>query len=354
MAGVVGRGGAWGAAALFTVPKPVLKRLAGRSVTARGRRLHLEMRVLLRVLNTFNPSVEYLSTSAGRRLYRAQTMAGGGVQQVGAVTERQIDGPAGTIDLRFYTPAGMAEDSAALMYLHGGEFMFGDLDSHDAVCRFFAEEAQVRVVAVNYRLAPEHPFPGGLEDCLAAWSWLCRNAEALGIDTARLAIGGDGAGATLATVVAAESRHTGACAPVFQMLIYPITDFAEKRPSHEEFGANLHLTAGFIDRMHEDLLVGDEDLKDPRLSPLHGDLVGLPDAHIVTAGFDPLVDEGEEYARRLTDAGVFVDYVCEDELVHGFINMIGASAEARRAAGRAARALQRGLTFACPSSHRSA
>lgn len=269
---------------------------------------------------------------------------------IGAVTDRTIDGPGGPLTLRFYTPRGLTGDAPALVFFHGGGWIYGDLDSHDAVCRFLAEEAQVRVVAVDYRLAPEAPFPAGVDDAWAAWTWVADHAKGIGIDPSRIAVGGDSAGGNLAAIVsqlAVKNPASGpgdAIRPAFQLLIYPATDFLETSTSRMTYADGFYLTKAFMDLAEEHYLIGTEDKSDMRLSPLHHDVAGVAPAYVVTAGFDPLLDEGKAYADKLRDAGVPVEYVCEESLIHSFANMVAIGTSAPRAMRRAAAALQRGLT----------
>ncbi|WP_375000642.1 alpha/beta hydrolase [Aeromicrobium sp. CTD01-1L150] len=338
---------------MFNLPSSVLRRLAGSPVEVDGRTLDPEMQLLLKVLRLEGPPVEKQPISRGRRTIRAQSVLGGGRQPIGAVTDRTIDGPGGPLALRFYTPRGLSGRSPALVYLHGGGWIYGDLASHDAVCRQLAEQAQVRVVAVDYRLAPEAPFPAAFDDCWAAWEWVAHHAAGLGIDPERIAIGGDSAGGNLAAVVAQHAARPGgatgpgaaaATAPAFQLLIYPVTDFVERSASRATFADGFFLTKGFMDLAEENYLVGDEDRADRRLSPLRHDPSGVAPAYVVTAGFDPLRDEGAAYAAAMREAGVPVEEVCEEGLIHGFANLVGLGRSGPRAMRRAASALQRGLT----------
>ncbi|MCW2768575.1 MAG: alpha/beta hydrolase [Aeromicrobium sp.] len=332
------------ARSLMKLPRPVITRLAGSPVVIDGRTLDPEMQLLLRLQHLEGPAAETVAISRGRKIIVSSSQLAGGTQPIGAVTQRTIDGPGGPIGLRFYTPRGLTGPSPALLFFHGGGWIYGDLESHDATCRFLAEEAQVRVIAVDYRLAPEAPFPAALDDSLAAWTWLVEHAAGLGIDPTRIAVGGDSAGGNLAAVVAQQTVAAGGPSPAFQLLIYPVTDFLETAPSRLTYAEGFFLTKAFMDLAEENYLVGGEDRSDPRLSPLHGDVTGVAPAYVVTAGFDPLMDEGNAYADKLRAAGVPVEHVCEDGLIHGFINMVAIGRTAPKAVRRAAAALQRGLS----------
>jgi acetyl esterase len=326
------------------LPRPVLTRLAGAPVVVGGRTLDPEMQLLLKLQELQGPAVESVAISRGRRMLRAGFQLTGGKQPIGAVTERTIDGPGGPLGLRFYTPRGLSGRSPALLYFHGGGWVYGDLESHDATCRFLAEEAQVRVVAVDYRLAPEAPFPAAVDDALAAWTWIVEHAQGLGIDQERIAVGGDSAGGNLAAIIAQQTVAAGGPSPAFQLLIYPATDFRDTSQSRLTYAEGFLLTKAFMDVAEENYLIGGEDRSDPRLSPLHGEVAGVAPAYVVTAGFDPLLDEGDAYAQKLREAGVRVEHVREDGLIHGFVNMVGLGRSAPKAVRRAAAALQRNLS----------
>ncbi|MGH3459325.1 alpha/beta hydrolase [Aeromicrobium sp.] len=336
---------------IFRLPRPVLRRLAGPPVVVDGKTLDVEMQLLLRLQRIEGPPVESLPISRARRQVVSSARTVGGRHPIGAITERTIEGPGGPIGLRFYTPRGVTGTSPALVYFHGGSFMHGDLDSHDPFCRMLAEQAQVRVIAVDYRLAPEAPFPAAVEDVWAAWTWVNSHAAGLGVDPSRIAVGGDSAGGNLSAVVAQravralrQAQEPKVPAPAFQLLIYPVTQFGQPTKSRDTYAEGFYLTRTGMDLSDECYLVGNEDLADPRLSPLLHDPSGLAPAHVVTAGFDPLHDEGEAYADRLRNAGVPVDYQCEEELIHAFTNMGGLGRSAPAAISRIAAALQRGLS----------
>jgi len=332
------------ARSILMLPKPVIRRLAGAPVVIDGRTLDPEMQLLLRLQKLEGPATETLPIRKGRAHLVAGTRVVGGDQPIGAVTDRTIDGPGGPLTLRFFTPRGLTGDSPALVYVHGGAWIYGDLDSHDAVCRFLAEEAQVRVIAVDYRLAPEAPFPAAFDDVSAAWQWITEHAKGIGIDPTRIAVGGDSAGGCMAALVAQHAVKGAAIKPAFQLLIYPVTDFLDTSASRKTYAEGFYLTEAFMTLGEESYLLGDEDRADPRLSPLRQDVAGVAPAYVVTAGFDLLRDEGQAYAETLRAAGVPVEYVCEDGLIHSFANMVGVGTSAPRAMRRAASALQRGLS----------
>ncbi|MGA8987604.1 alpha/beta hydrolase fold domain-containing protein [Aeromicrobium sp.] len=338
-------GTARGAAArsVLALPRPIIRRLAGTPVVVDGKTLDPEMQLLLRLIKLDGPAVETMPIRKGRAAVVAGARMVGGSLPIGAVTDRTIDGPGGPLTLRFYTPRGLTGASPALVFFHGGGWIYGNLESHDAMCRFLAEEAQVRVVAVDYRLAPEAPFPAAFEDSWAAWTWIAQHAKGIGIDPDRIAVGGDSAGGNLATIVA-QHAIGDEIAPAFQLLIYPATDFLGNSESRKTFAEGFYLTKVFMDLAEDSYLVGDEDRTEARLSPLHQDVAGIAPAYIVTAGFDPLLDEGKAYADKIRAAGVSVEYRCEEGLIHSFANMVATGTAAPRAMRRAAAALQRNLS----------
>ncbi|MGW6379414.1 alpha/beta hydrolase [Rhodococcus sp. NPDC055112] len=330
---------------LLSMPAGVLRRMAGRPVEIEGNVLDPEMQLMLALGKLEGAAAEERPIPGGRRALLSSSRAVGGNQPIGAVTDRDIDGPAGPLRLRFYTPRGLTTASPALMYLHGGGWVYGDLDSHDAVCRFLAERAGIRVVAMDYRLAPEWPFPAAVHDVEAAYSFVTANATGLGIDPDRIAVGGDSAGGNLAAVLAQRAAHGELGArPVFQLLIYPVADVAVKRPSRTTFAKGFFLTERFMDLAEKSYVPAGADRTDPLLSPIYGDLADLPPAYVVTAGFDPLRDEGDAYAEKLRAAGVDVQHVGEPGLIHSFANMVGVGRSGPEAMGRAAAALRRALS----------
>ncbi len=332
------------ARALMKLPRPVIKRLAGTPLVINGRTLDPEIQLLLKLQRIEGPPAETQPITKGRRQILSTSRLVGGNQPIGAITDRTIDGPGGPLPLRFYTPRGLKGSAPALVFFHGGGWIYGNLDSHDAFCRFLAEEAQVRVIAVDYRLAPEAPFPAAVDDTWAAWKWISEHAQGLGIDPTRIAVGGDSAGGNLAAVVAQRAVTDEGVKPAFQLLIFPVTDFVSVTESRKTYAEGFFLSKAFMDLAEENYLVGNEDRADKRLSPVQHDPTGTAPAYVVTAGFDPLLDEGKAYAEKLKAAGVPVEYVCEDGMIHSFINMVAIGTAAPKATRRIASALQRGLS----------
>jgi acetyl esterase len=304
-----------------------LKRLmsGGRAITIDG--------------NTLDPSLQMLATAQ-----RLQGMTGFSVRDdpvasrartieiarsldepdihVAATSMVSIPGPAGVIPARHYRPLG---DTSAplLVFYHGGGYVIADLDCYDSACRLICRDAGVHVLSVDYRLAPEHKAPAAIDDGYAAYKWACEHAGELGADASRVAVGGDSAGGNLAALVALRARDAGDPMPVLQWLIYPVTDWRGQSRSRTLFGDGFLLTKKDMDFFSASFLGGSGvDATDPCVSPLLAeDLSGLSPALVVTAGFDPLRDEGEEYVVRLRDAGVVVDARQMRSMTHVFLNL---------------------------------
>jgi acetyl esterase len=249
---------------------------------------------------------------------------------VGSISELDIAGAAGPIRARHYAPAGVTAGAPLLVFFHGGGYVVGDLDTHDEPCRVLCRFAGVHVLSIEYRLAPENPFPAGLEDAIAATKWAQANAGRFAADPGRIAVAGDSAGGNFAAVTARELARQGEAVPALQVLIYPGTDFVATTHSTELFGEGFFLTRESMDWCVGHYLPPDADRADPRLSPLRApDLQGLPPAIVLTAAFDPLRDEGEAYAEALRAAGNRVVLVRAPGLIHGFINLTVVNRSAR-------------------------
>jgi acetyl esterase len=263
---------------------------------------------------------------------------------VASVEDRDIPGPHGPIPIRIYRPqpSDAHESLPVLLYFHGGGFTIGDLDTHDVVCRCLANEAGCAIVSVDYRMGPEHKFPCAVDDCFAATAWVAEHARELRIDAARIAVGGDSAGGNLAAVVSIMARDARNPPLAFQLLIYPATNLHHNTASAQELADGYLLTMAVIEYFRGNYLRGEEDRDDWRASPLLAeDLARLPPALIMTAGFDPLKDEGKAYAERLVAAGVPVTHTCYEGTIHGFITMgkvLKAANQAIAEAGAALRA----------------
>ena len=298
--------------------------------------LHPGARALLDLIaGSGLPATHTLSPEAARRMYRERrAFTQPAAPDVAQVRALQAPGPRGDIALRLYRPLGSAQQDRlpVLVYYHGGGWVIGDLDTHDVLCRQLANGSGCAVVAVDYALGPELRFPAAVDDSLAATYWVARNAQALGLDPARLAVGGDSAGGNLAAVVALAARDAADLPITFQLLIYPATDQRRGTASHQSNGQGYLLTQDTIRYFHDHYFGGAEHDLDWRASPLlHPDLRGLPPALLLTAGFDPLRDEGLHYSHALSEAGNRVTHVCFERQIHGFITMGRAIDEANAA-----------------------
>ncbi len=263
---------------------------------------------------------------------RLAAMAGPG-EPVARVQDCEIPGPAGSIALRIYHPA-LAAPLPIIVYIHGGGWVLGNLDTTDALCRNFANLSQCIVVSTNYRHAPEHKFPAALEDAYAATKWVSENAASFGGDASRLAVCGTSAGGNLAAAVALMARDRGAPHIAFQVLIVPVTNFSFDTDSYRANADGYVLTREVMEWCWSHYLEHPQDSANPYASPLCApDLSGLPPAFIATAEYDPLRDEGKAYADRLRDAGVPVEYHCYEGMIHSFLG-----AQADRDAMNAVRA----------------
>jgi acetyl esterase len=285
-----------------------------------------------------------LSAPEARRRYReSRAPLAAAVPEVTETRELRIPGPAGTIPARYYRAFG-AEPGASLpgfVYFHGGGWVCGDLDTHDVVCRGIANHGRCAVVAVDYRLAPEHKFPAAVEDATAAAQWVSKSAASLGVDAERLVVGGESAGGNLAAVAAIAAREAGGPALAMQVLVYPVTDLGLSTASHERLAEGYLLTRDAMLWYRGHYLRDERDIADWRASPLRApDLSRLPPAYVITAGFDPLLDEGSAYAERLTEAGVPVTYECFEGQIHAFLPMGGAIAAANHAVYRIGQAIR--------------
>lgn len=272
------------------------------------------------------PPYETVTPQQARELYlKGCVAASPEAPELRRIVPLSIPAPHGAIPARLYIPKTLRKSEGlapALVFFHGGGWVIGDLDTHDVACRKLAHEGELILIAVDYRLAPEHKFPAAVEDAIAATRWIAANTGELGIDTSRLSVGGDSAGGNLAAVVALSAREDNGPALAGQVLIYPATDFAMNHPSHREPETSVLLTHSVIQWFRDHYLGGAADGEDWRASPARAaTLSALPPAYVLTAGADPLRDEGEAYARRLEAAGVPVTYRHFPGQFHGFFTM---------------------------------
>jgi acetyl esterase len=307
--------------------------------------LHPQARLLLDAIAGLNlPDLSELDAVKARDLTKAQraTLPPG---PDALVEDREIPGPSGPIAVRIFRPFGTdGKRLPALMWFHGGGFVIGSVAESDADCRKLATEASAAVVSVEYRLAPEHPFPAAPEDCYAATAWVVEHAAELGIDPGRIAVGGDSAGGNLAAVVALMARDRGAPRIRFQLLVYPVADLVSlETKSHHENAEGYFLTRRTMLWFREHYVKNEADRKNPYVSPVHADLRWLPPALVITAQFDPLRDEGEQLADRLERAGTVVTRRRYDGMIHGFFSMNAFLDDGKRAVAECAAAIKDAL-----------
>ncbi|GAB3661686.1 alpha/beta hydrolase [Nocardioides korecus] len=316
----------------LNLPPRVQRRLRGRPRVIDGLTLAPELQLMLSLQKVAKlPDMATLGLGDARDAYVRSTRMLGGRQPIGAVRDLEVDGATGPIKARLYTPEACLRMTAAptMLFLHGGGWMYGDLETHDPACRFLAEAAGVQLLSVDYRRTPEDRHPAASDDTKAAFRWLVEHAREVGADVDRLAVGGDSAGGALAASTAVFAAAEGLPLKL-QLLIYPGTDWVEVSRSRELFGPEgLLLTQAFLDGARDNFFAPGADPADPEASALRRTDFpeGLAAAQVVTAGFDPLRDEGEAYAALLEKQGVAVEHVRYDSMVHGFLHVVGAGHE---------------------------
>ncbi|RZQ65407.1 alpha/beta hydrolase [Amycolatopsis suaedae] len=330
---------------VYALPRPLRRAVAGRQIRLDGQDLALDAQLLLRLQQLTGSSLVHESVEKSRiRLDGARHLVSGPPLPM-QTREVVIPGTGGNLDATLYTPAGLPAPSGLLVFFHGGGWVIGTRASHDGAARFLAQHAGVRVLSVEYRLAPEHPFPSAADDAVDAFNYAHAKAADLGADPDRIAVGGDSAGGNLAAVTALLTSRGDGPAPAFQLLFYPAVDLSARRRSREIFGDGFFLTDEHMDWFANHYAPPGVDRTDVRMSPLLADdHTGLPPAYIATAGFDPLRDEGEAYAAKLTEAGVPVALSRQEDLIHGYINFLGVGRRFREATAEAAGALRVGLS----------
>lgn len=319
----------------------------GRSVYIDGNALDPTLQLMLSSVRMLGIDglVHNEDPTASRRRMRELVLAFPGPQIHVAVNQMSLPGPAGAIPARHYRPA-CAEPTPVLVFYHGGGWTIGDLDTHDALCRLICRDAGIHVLSIDYRLAPEHPAPAAVDDAYAAFRWAHEHAVELGALAGRVAVGGDSAGGNLAAVVAQLARDDAGPIPVLQWLLYPRTDFTARTRSLSLFAEGFLLTKHDIDWFGTQYLAGSGvEPTDPRVSPLLAEnLSGLPPALIAIAGFDPLRDEGEQYATAVHAAGNTVDLRRLGSLTHGFASLFPLGGGSAIATGELVSALRAHLS----------
>lgn len=289
------------------------------------------------------PNPTLTPEEARRNMAVRTALTAGEPQQVATVADRWIPGPAGQLMVRVYSPAGTGP-FPILVYFHGGGFVVGSVDTHDALCRAITNASGCLVVSVDYRLAPEYPFPAAVQDSYAATEWVAAHGAELNGDPARIAVGGDSAGGNLAAVVALVAREQGGPALRYQLLIYPVTDYGFDTLSYRQNGTGYMLSRADMEWYWKHYLASEADGRHPHVSPLRAEeLRGLPPALVITAEFDPLRDEGEAYAARLKEAGVSVVLSRYEGVIHNFVRLHTVLDQGKRAIQEIGTALQEAM-----------
>jgi acetyl esterase len=341
----------WIARRACGLPPRVQRRLLGPPPRLDGQELAPDIQMLLRLAEWSGET----SLVEGRTVEQAREESREGARVVtgpprpmARVENLAIPGPGSELPARLYVALGAPQPPQPLLvYFHGGGWVVGDLDTHDGLCRFLAGHSGCRVLSVEYRLAPEHPFPNPVEDAVAAFAWAHEHAAELGADPDRIAVGGDSAGGNLSTALCLMAREGGGPLPAMQLLLYPVTDVVGGQRSRDTFAEGFLLTRDDMEWFESHYIPDGIDDDEPRASMMRAeDISGLPPAYIATAGFDPLRDEAEVYAGRLREAGVQVVLQRHSGLIHGFANLIPICPSAHTAMLEVAGALRMGLGLA--------
>jgi acetyl esterase len=307
--------------------------LAGAPITVDGRTLDTRTQWLLELLaHSGDPPIETTSVAEARAGYDTLMLQMGGRPVPTGFVDRMIEGGGGRLRIRIYRPAdSVAQLLPTILYFHGGGWVMGSLEGYDLVHRYFCARTGCALVAIDYRLAPEHKFPAATDDAVAAFRWLSKEATGLGLDPARIVVAGDSAGGNIASVLAQLVRAEPN-PPCLQWLIFPATDLAGDTHSYQSCGEGFFVTRAAMQWFRGHYLNDLAEIDDPRVSPLRAaDLTGLPPALVFTNGIDPLRDEGQAYAEKLAAAGVKVVHREFESLIHGFVGMRGALQAAARA-----------------------
>lgn len=327
------------------LPDPVLRRIVGGPVRIDGDELSATAQLLIKVERLFQrdepPLVENIARARREFDLVSSTMLAGSEPSV-TTRDTMVAGAQGLLRARIYLPPGATGAESTLVYFHGGGFVLGSVDSHDGVCRFLCRHGDVRVISVEYRLAPENPYPAAVDDAIAAFRHVATHSERFGATPGAIGIGGDSAGAAIAAVAAHVCVQEQTVAPEFSLLLYPVTDGVGGHPSRRLFRQGYFLDAEMIAWYQSHYAPDPALLIHPRMSPLRAeDFTGLPPTCVVTGGFDPFRDEGEDYANRLRRDGVAVTRLHYGGLVHGFGSFLSTDSHARRAMHGVAGALRR-------------
>lgn len=338
----------------LALPDPLLRRIVGGPVRVDGDELSPAAQLLIKVERLFQRDEPPLLTDLPRArrefdLVSSTMLAGSGPGV--RIRDTMVGGAEGLLRARIYLPPGATGTTPTMVYFHGGGFVLGSIDSHDGVCRFLSRHSGVRIISVEYRLAPENPYPAAVEDAIAAFRHVATHSERFGAVSGPIGVGGDSAGGAIAAVAAHVCVQEQTVAPDFNLMMYPVTDGVGGHPSRELFRQGYFLDAEMIAWYQSHYAPDRALLTHPRMSPLRAeDFTGLPPTCVVTAGFDPFRDEGEDYANHLRRDGVPVTRLHYGGLVHGFATFLASDAHSRRAAHGIAGALRRIAKPAHPDS----
>lgn len=323
---------------LGALPEPLQRLIAGKPVEIDGQRLYTEVQMALKLLNAIpGSSFEELPLSEARAQIDAEARIFGSAPRVASIADISIPTRGGSVLARIYRADPARKIDASVVYFHGGGWVLGSLDSTDAVCRYLAAHANVAVISVDYRLAPEHPFPAGLEDAVDAYRWVRAQPELGEV----VVVAGDSAGGNLSATVCAATLSEGA--PDYQLLFFPVTDLATKHRSYELFSDGYFLTEKQMDWYRGHYLSDPAQATDPLVSPLYADVAGHPPAHVAVSGFDVLRDEGLAYADKLEAAGVPVTRQIATGHIHAFVNATGVGKTGLRELGTAVDIMRRAI-----------
>lgn len=329
---------------VLAVPDWVLRPLVGRPIRVDGNELSATAQLLIKLERIGPRKDPHLVTDVTAARAEFDVAMKAMLPSIGrrvATRDIEFDGADGLLPARIYRPPNATGQGPAMVFFHGGGFVIGSIESHDAICRFLCERSGIRIISVGYRLAPENPFPAAVDDALSAFCQVAERPERYGAKPGLVGVGGDSAGGTLAAVVAHTAVREHLPAPAFNLMLYPATEGTDTHRSRHLFAHGFFVERETIDWYRSMYMPDLEKLADPRVSPLRApSLVGLPPTCVVTAGFDPFRDEGAEYADRLGDAGVAVTHLRPAGLLHGFAPFLTVDAQARQAMRQAADALR--------------
>lgn len=310
-----------GAVVRVLLPEGVVAALNPKRDMYRGEMIDPKAFAVGRLVALMRPAGEVPDVAEGRQMLRDVAGKFDVKVDIARIEDITLDGAAGPVRARLFSDHTDTEPRPAMVYYHGGGFVQGDLDSHNHTCAKLAKFWGGVVISVDYRLAPEHPFPAGPEDCEAAFLSVVERAEELGVDPENLGVGGDSAGGCLAAVVAQQRVAKGGAKPAFQVLIYPVVDATLSSPSVKDLADAYVLPSSLLFWFRDTYAGGWTDFEDPRFSPMFGAAEGLPDTYILTGGFDPLMDEGKAYGEKLQAAGVDVTHRRFPGEIHGFVSL---------------------------------